>query len=97
MLIEVTTTGVFDKDTWDNTTKRIYFEPHKSMRVTKSNQKSTTLLFESLDDLLEFDTLLNGIPRKLTFSKRLMEIFHCIHDSDYKSEIKITTDLTTDL
>lgn len=93
MLIEVTTTGVLDKETGDNTPRHIYFEPHKSVEVIRSNQKSTTLLFESLDELLKFDDSLNGIPRKLTFSKNLMEIFHCIDDSDYKSEIKITTDL----
>lgn len=89
MLIEVTTTGCFDKETQDATPKCIYFNSTEVDKV-EINQKSTTIFFNDLTELLRFDNFLDcKVWRNLRLSEKYMEILHDMEDSDYKAKVTL--------
>lgn len=94
MLIEVTTTGIHNEVTGDDTPRRqhIFFSSSKIKKV-EIDEKSTKIFIDFIEDLVNFDNLLDRkVWRNSHPEKGYIEILHMVKDLDkeYQARVSIT-------
>lgn len=96
MTIEIITTGIHNKDTGDNTPQHIYFGSSR-VRNIEINEKSTKVFIDSIEDLVNFDNLLDRrVWRNSHLERGYIEILHNLQgiesiddNTNYKARISI--------